>query len=1158
MKNSTSSLPDIAGIVASSPEILQAVQSFYKEESLEIIGAQGALSAFIIASVYKKQPHPLLLVVSTDRDALILEADLKTLNVDCSILPWWGTIPYRETPENAAVFAERAEILCKLAHLDAACEPPVIIVNLRAFLTPAPPPEYLKGLSKTLIKGATLDLIALGATLTSWGYTRVHRVQMTGEFVLRGELMDVMTASGAFRIRLDFDKIESIKSFDIEDLKTTQQFDSLTISPLKELIWDDKRIEVLSANLSTFNEFSDTGNKGGDNGGKEIIEQLITTGKLSGQELYFSLAFEKPSNILEYFPVDKTVIFLERERLATASQSLITEYTNLFRSALREKKVPSPARLLLDFDDTVRQTKKSISFFSVRTFTTENSKSVDVNVNRHDLNCENARNFLGNINYMKEEFSALLEQDWKIVVACESEAQTNRLKEIINNSSSDKAKNINVPVITASLSSGFGLPSIKFLLVQEKDIFGHKTRRPHSLTTVKSAAIDTFVELTPGDYVVHINYGIGLFKGIDRIKALNYERDYIKLEYSGEEIIFVPIEQVNLVQRYIGNEGAAPRLDTIGSKSWSERRAHAKKCAQELAAHLIGIYSKRKAAKGFAFPKDTEWQTMFEADFSFEETPDQLRCVEEIKTDMESTSPMDRLICGDVGYGKTEVAIRACFKAVMGGKQAAFLAPTTILSEQHYQTFKDRFKNYPVSIAQLSRFIPQREAKKTVEKVKNGEIDILIGTHRIIQKDIMFKDLGLMVVDEEQRFGVKDKERLKLLKHNVDSLALSATPIPRTLHMSLLKIRDMSTLATPPVDRLPIETFVDEYDEEKVAKAIRAEIARGGQIFYLHNRIETLEDMCIKLQQLVPEALIEYAHGRMMATELEDIMLKFISGGFNVLVSTTIIENGIDIPNVNTIIIDRADMFGVSQLYQLRGRVGRSDKTAYAYLFYPENSALSELAMRRLNALSSFTELGSGFKIAMKDMEIRGAGNLLGREQSGAIYSVGFDLYMRLLDEAIQNLQNENWESEIETVLELEYTGFIPASYIDNAEEKMEIYKKIAAVKVKDDLEGLEYEIYDRFGPPPIELISLLSLAEIKIICRRISIASLKERSGIVRIEFSKVGKINVDRIVRLIQESAGRIKIDPKQPNVITMVTGHIELKEKSDFIKEKLSFLL
>ncbi|MDR2796215.1 MAG: transcription-repair coupling factor [Spirochaetaceae bacterium] len=1146
---------------------------------LEVEGAEGGLHSLIIAEFAKRRARPLLVVTPSERDAAEIAADLRALELEAVLFPWWGTMPYRSHAPTSPVWGERARILCDLA---GNMPPPVLVTSQRAFMSPLPPPEYTAK-QRVLIKpGDKLDTAALSARLSGWGYTRVQRVQLSGEYAVRGEVVDVMTGgdgdeAAAYRVTLDFDRVETIKRFDAANQASLSQKNRialLSLCPLKEVVWDDERIDRLGANLSLFPEFS---GKRLDGGGG-LIDRLISKGHAADEELFFPLAFEKPAALTDYYRglsggeqdgQAAVVIFLEWERLANAQTGLDREYAGLFRSAFRERPVPAPERLLYNFDSLVKDITNKVSFLMIKKSTSDISASTDgaaastacdaadgaaaggAGVPRHfTINCDPPRNFFGNINYMKEEFTALLRQDWRIVITAESDIQVLRIRELL--------KDIEpLHIIQIQLSRGFALGEIKLLIVQEKEIFGFR-RRPHSLQTARSVAIDTFVDLNPGDFVVHINYGIGLFKGIERINALGNERDYIKLEFAEAETIFVPIEQVNLVQRYIGSEGSPPRLDKIGSKGWSERKARAKKAAEELASRLISLYSKRKASRGFAFPPDSEWQVMFEANFAFEETEDQARCVEEIKADMESVVPMDRLVCGDVGYGKTEVAVRACFKAVMSGKQAAFLAPTTILAEQHYENFIERFRNFPVRVAMLSRFVDKKTTRDVLARLKTGEIDILAGTHRIIQKDIVFKDLGLMVIDEEQRFGVKDKERLKELKHNVDCLALSATPIPRTLHMSLLKIRDMSILATPPRNRLPIETFIDEYDEEAVARAIRFEVERGGQVFYLHNRIESLNDVKARLSHLVPEVSIETAHGQVDAEDLEDVMHRFIHGGFHVLVSTTIIENGIDIPNVNTIIIDRADMYGVSQLYQLRGRVGRGGRAAYAYLFYPSDTALSENAMKRLQVISDFTGLGSGFKIAMKDMEIRGAGNLLGREQSGDIFSVGFDLYVRLLDEAIRKLQNENYETEPDTLLELEYTGFIPNSYIDSAQEKMEVYKKIAAVKSRDELEHVSAEIYDRFGPPPFEVLSLLSLAEIRIICREISISSLKEHNGMVRAEFTKVSNVNVDRLLRLIKESGGRVKLDPKSPNVILLQTGKIGLKEKSEFIREKLEALV
>lgn len=1099
---------------------------------LELEVADSSFTSLLVTEIAIKAPGPMLVVCPTEQEAEDVASDMAATGQNPDLFPWWGSIPYRDLAPTSATFGERSRILSLLCSGNI----PLLVCSERAFLTPLPPAEYIASQLQTLRQGQKIDTVQLAETLANFGYTRVPKVQVHGEFALRGEVLDIYMAgdTDAFRVLLDFDRIESIKQFNPEDQSGLERVSGLVIRPLKEVLWTSERIDILRHNLLKLDEFKDAK--------LDFLEALESHKSFSGEELFYSLAFHNQSTILDYLPDSATVFFIDKERLENAQESLEREYDGLYRKARRERPVPAPNRLLLNFKTLAQRAGRRVSFQTIK-------GSGESDATRLRLVCDPPRSFFGNINYLKEEFANLIKDGWHIVVSAESESQAARLEELL--------KDLTVSVMVLPLSTGFALPDIKLMVVQENEIFGRRKRIPRSLKHVRSAAIDTFVELNPGDFVVHINYGIGLFKGIERIKALGHERDYIKLEYAEQEYVFVPIEQVNLVQRYIGNEGNAPRLDKLGSKSWENRKNRVKKSVEDIAQRLIDLYSKRKAVQGFAFPKDTEWQTAFEAAFPYEETEDQLRCVEEIKKDMESPFPMDRLVCGDVGYGKTEVAVRACFKAVMGGKQVAFLAPTTILAEQHYENFQERFAQFPVRLGMLSRFVDKAEARKTLELVNKGEIDILVGTHRIIQKDVVFKDLGLLVIDEEQRFGVKDKERLKEFKTNIDCLTLSATPIPRTLHMSLLKIRDMSLLTTPPYNRHPVETTIDEFNEDRIAAAIRREVERGGQVFYLHNRVESLDEVRRMLDRIVPEMLIDIAHGQMAPHELEDVMHRFIHGGFHVLVSTTIIENGIDIPNVNTIIIDRADMYGVSQLYQLRGRVGRSDRIAYAYLFYPKDKALSELAMKRLQVISDFTELGSGFKIAMKDMEIRGAGNLLGREQSGDIYSVGFDLYLRLLDEAVQKLQDANYEVENETYLELEYSGFIPDTYIDSAQEKMEVYKKIAAIQSRDVLEQVYLELLDRFGPLPDVVQSLLSLAEIRIICKDLSIAALKERGGMVRIEFAKVSKVKVDRLIRLMKESAGKVKLDPKQPNVLVLQTGTIGLKEKSEFIREKLAAL-
>ncbi|MCL1927897.1 MAG: transcription-repair coupling factor [Treponema sp.] len=1153
--------------------LLDQYKNCHDTGPLEIEGPEGSAQSMILALLRHKEPSvPAIAIVPTEWEAEDLAGDLNAILAAAEprllpqLFPWWGTLPYREGSPLSSVFGERSKALAGLLSCSDgfANNSPLLIVPKRAFLTPLPPPGYFNKLLIPIKAGDTINTPALATYLSERGYTRVPRVQLQGEYALRGEVLDILMGGDdeAYRILLDFEKVESIKRFDPLDSSqgtSKEKLTSLIIRPLKEVIWTNETIVTLEKNIAELSEFTrGIGKIAASEAITQLLDKLKTCGTMSGEELFFPLAFNNEektgpgiSTILDYLQPESLVFFLDRERMENSQEALETEYQGLFRKALRERPVPAPGRILLKFNDMLAMAEKKFRTLSFMAIHSEGK-------NRIRIPCDPPRSFFGNINYLKEEFSSLVTQGWNITVAAESEVQSERIKQLLElKNKKTSVGSPSISVISLSLSAGFSLPDIKLMVVGENEIFGRRRRIPRSLNRVKSSPIDTFVELNPGDYVVHLNYGIGLFKGIERVRALGHERDYVKIEYQDDESIFVPIEQVNMVQRYIGSDGEAPRLDKIGSKNWESRKGRVSKAVEDIAEELITLYSKRKSAPGFAFPLDSEWQLLFETAFPFEETEDQLQCVEEIKADMEKPHPMDRLVCGDVGYGKTEVAVRACFKAVMGGKQAAFLAPTTILAEQHYDNFLDRFSQFPVKTAMLSRFVKPGDTKRTLKELEKGEIDILVGTHRILQKDIIYKNLGLLVIDEEQRFGVKDKERLKELKTNVDCLTLSATPIPRTLHMSLLKIRDMSLLATAPQNRHPIETIIGEFDEEKIVSAIRAEAERGGQVFFLHNRIETLKDTRIMLEHLVPEMSIETAHGQMDSQALEDVMRRFIHGGFHVLVSTTIIENGIDIPNVNTIIIDRADMYGISQLYQLRGRVGRSDRIAYAYLFYPRDKALSEIAIKRLQVISDFTELGSGFKIAMKDLEIRGAGNLLGKEQSGDIYSVGFDLYLKLLDEAVQKLSNENYEAETETLLELEYSGFIPENYIDGQQEKMEMYKKIAAVRSKEELERVHAELVDRFGPPPDEAESLLALAEIRIICRELAISSLKEKNGFVKVTFSKVNKVQVDKLLRLIKESSGKVKLDPKQPNVILLKIGSIGLKEKSVFIREKLEAL-
>lgn len=1094
-------------------------------------GVKSGFFGYLVSRIRRAADRPLLIVVPYESEVSAFQTDLRLFGLDSTVLPSWGTGAYSEPSETANVWGERMRALTALMR----GRDEIVVAPLRGVSQFLPPPETIRGRSFSLSLGSSIDPQEIAERLSTMGYWRVPRVTVHGEFALRGEVLDVFLPGGdeAVRVVFDFDEVSEIRLFDPGNQVSTRKVGAVDFFPLKEILWSPEDVESLKEAVATWPEVRPK---------VDDVNNFDADRPESTPPPFWGSAMSSDTSIVDYLHEDTAILWLDKQRIVAASESYRKEFETVFAEEHFRRPLPRPDRVFIDGETLLEDSaSRSIVFESLP----DRNDHIPIR-----FNCDPPRSFFGNITYLKEELHNLIESKNRICILADTEAQQKRIGFLL--------EEYDVTVTTGRISAGFALPEQRIVVIQENEIFGRRKRAPASLKKVESTPIDTFVELDEGDYVVHVNYGIGMFRGIQRMRAAGNERDYIKLEYADGETVFTPIEQVNLIQRYIGSGGNPPRLDKIGGKSWEKRKSSVRKNVEDLADRLIRLYSKRQQVKGYAFPPDTEWQLDFESAFPYEETEDQLRCIAEIKQDMERPQPMDRLVCGDVGYGKTELALRAAFKAVISGKQVAFLAPTTILAEQHYENMLERFERFPVKLAMLSRFVEKKKQRQTIDGVAAGEVDVIIGTHRILQKDIHFRELGLLIIDEEQRFGVKAKERLKELKTNVDSLTLTATPIPRTLHMSLLKIRDMSLLTTPPHNRHPIQTTIAEFNEEHIAEAIRHEVQRGGQVFFLHNRVQTLENVTQFVQNLVPEVIVEFAHGQMGAKELEDIMHRFIHGAFHVLVATTIIENGIDIPNVNTIIIDRADMYGISQLYQLRGRVGRSDKVAHAYLFYPEQRALSELAMKRLQIINDFTELGSGFKIALKDLEVRGAGNLLGSQQSGDILSVGFDLYLKLLEEAIERRGDDAEPAEEDVYLELEYTGFIPSTYIEEPMEKMEVYKKIAGVTTEPQLEALIGEIEDRFGPMPEEVHSLLSLSEIRILARRLRIAAMKERRGEMRIEFGNVATLSVDRVLGLIKNAGGTVRLDPKQPNVLVLDTGKVGLKEKSEFIRGRLAQLL
>jgi len=968
----------------------------------------------------------------------------------------------------------------------------VVIASIRALCSPLPARDAINASSISFKVGETLDTMAVAERLVAGNYFRSANTTMPGEFTIRGEVLDIFPygADLPVRIYLDWDKVEKICRYEPLSQQVTKQMGHVSIQIME------------SAE--------------GDRAVPGAISQFISKS--------------------DYF------IFVGDKRLESSFRSMQTEAKALYRRAFQEDKdALKPSEILFDFE---------AFYYGARGGLHGCMTVLDISVQTpgaYRFEIDGPRSYFGNFTFFKQDLEGLAQDGWDIEICISTDVQKQRLETMLSEFEGIRYR-------VCSLSGGFSIRSRHFIVFCENEIFGRKKQVVKTLQHTKTSVLDSFIELHEGDYVVHVNYGIGIFLKIDRVR----ERDYIKIQFADKENLYVPIEQANLVQRYIGSAGEAPHIDKLGSAGWENKKAKARKSAEDLASRLIALYARRKNSQGFAFDKDNDWQLRFEAEFEYDETEDQISCIQDVKDDMESPHVMDRLICGDVGYGKTEIAFRAAFKAVMSGKQVAFLAPTTILAEQHYSNFKQRLHDFPLKVGLLSRMVAPKEQKRVLNSLMDGQLDVLFGTHKIIQKDVMFRNLGLLIVDEEQRFGVKDKDRIKEIKTNVDCLSLSATPIPRTLYMSLLQIRDMSLLTTPPISRKPIKTMIERFDLDTVERAIRFEVARHGQVFYLHNRIDTLEEVATMLRSRMPDIIFETANGQMKSDSLEDTMRRFVYEGIQVLISTTIIENGIDIPNVNTIIIDRADLYGVSQLYQLKGRVGRSDREAFAYLFFPPDRTLSEQAIKRLQTISEHTELGSGFKVAMKDMELRGAGNLLGREQSGFMSAVGLDMYIRLLDEEIAKLQNNKEKTEGEVFLELDYSGYIPDSYIADPSVKLEIYKKIASARTREQLDSLSAELNDRFGNMPEEVSNLLYICELRIVCRILDIYHMKERNGSVTVEFSRIASISVDKLVEMIRTSGGAVTIDPHRPYIMNMKTQAISLKDKALFILEKLQRIL
>jgi len=1127
------------------PDRFTASQDFsvLKESGFKTPVEGIAPSSFpvIIASIFNDSPEITIVVTETSQKMQELYLDLLCMvDQDCLFqLPSWETLPYEYVSPSEKI--ERDRITARYRILTG--EPAVIITTVESLMRKIPAREFLANKGVTLSVNDEYPFDDIIEMLVLYGYSRESRVEAFGQFCVKGGIIDVFLPSNDNPVRFDFfgDTLEAIREFDINSQISSSRLDSVTIYPRKELILFKKEKEKI---YSVLEQAEQDGLELSDEMRDQVTNMEITG--FSGIEDLFPLVIES-SDILSYLDEKTRIIFLENPELISRKKLLENTFAELYKKYKQKRLCLEPDKLL-ETDAFDRASEKALH---IQTFTTS----------RGALNwsLRSVPNFQGKIKSVREEISKKIEDGWKIIITTGFDGQARRLFDLLSEFKPDSNfekidPELNLNIVISPYSEGMEISSIKLLILSDHEIFGKSYRKKKQFKKKKSRPIESFLDLKIEDYVVHINHGIGIFKGIERMSAGGVERDFLMIEYADGDKLYVSLDQITMVQKYIGLESRKPRVDNLGKKSsWNKIKTKVKEAVEEIAKDLIKIYSTRDTQKGYQFPPDTLWQEEFEALFEFEETPDQITAIEDVKDDMENPTPMDRLICGDVGFGKTEVAIRASFKAVMAGRQVAILVPTTVLAMQHFSNFKKRFEEYPIEIEMMSRFRTRGEITEIKGKLNEGKVDIVIGTHALISKDVKIKNLGLLIIDEEQKFGVRHKERLKQFRTLVDVLTLSATPIPRTLHMSMAGIRDMSTITTPPENRQAIETYVLEENPDILRRAILNEIERNGQVFFIHNRVQTIDAVSVMLEDLIPEASYCVAHGQMNENELEEIMVDFLDRKFDVIISTTIIESGLDIPNVNTIIINRADTFGLSQLYQLKGRVGRSNRKAFAYLFYPRHVPLSEEAQKRLQVISEYSELGSGLKVAMKDLEIRGSGNILGKEQSGSIMEVGFDLYCQMLDDAVKNLKGEKGSSVFRTPVFINSDFFIPDAYINDQRQKIEFYKRFESCDTEEEVDSLSNELLDRFGPVPNEVEILIELQKIRTIASSVYIDEILEDSKSIRIKISKDAKIEPVKLLEIITKDR-RISIDPNDTEIVVFNTSGNEVEKKLADLKKWL----
>lgn len=1073
-----------------------------KKTPLSVVGVSDSVGAHLISSVFQQLSRSALVVASEEKEARQYCDDLRFFLGEEQVLyfPRTDLLFYDVEARGRDVTGRRLSVLAELLK----DEPRCVVTTAEALVSPTVPKELYAGNSISLKVGDDRELEELARALTALGYCREEMVEGPGQWSLRGGILDIYpVTAGENPIRMEFfdTEVDSIRVFDPQTQRTVEKVEEITILPARELLPCAEERLALRKKLTAITESLDLDTERGQKLEKTLrrdMERLEQGMNFPSLDKYIPYIYPELPTLMDYFTEDDLVFWCDASRIRDGMERLEEKQAQDITD-LAERGVLPDAGLCygIPYGKAVKRLAKgTLIGISGITQSAGEFKFKDI----YRLESQSLNGFQGRLDFLCESLQYYQKNRYRTVILAGTEGHAKALArqledEGIKVSYREELTDIgnpgNVLVTKGSIRRGFSYPYLQVAVLGDREVFGDARKKRKKPKVAPGDRISSFTQISPGDYIVHQSHGIGLYTGIQQLTVDGVRKDYLKIQYRGTDVLYVPTDQLDLVYKHTAKDGARIKVNKLGGVEWSRTKERVKAAAADMAKKLISLYAQRSQIPGITFLKDTEWQRDFEAAFPYEETDDQLRAIREVKADMEQPHPMDRLLCGDVGYGKTEVAMRAAFKAVMSGYQVAYLVPTTILASQHYNNFRQRMRNYPIRVGLLSRFVTGNQQKETLRGLSTGEVDIVIGTHKLLGKSVNFKKLGLLVIDEEQRFGVAHKEKIKELRQEVDVLTLSATPIPRTLHMSLSGIRDMSLIAQPPGERYPIATYVLEYDEEVVREAISKELSRGGQVYYLFNRVEGIYAAANRIAELVPEARVAVAHGKMGERELEEIMEKVAQGEIDVLICTTIIETGLDIANVNTLIVEDADRLGLAQLYQLRGRVGRSNRLAYAYLTFRRNKVLTPDAEKRLLAIKEFTEFGSGFRIAMQDLEIRGTGNLIGAEQHGHLEAVGYEMYCQLLEQAVREEQGKAPQKQTETMIDLPISAYIPDEYIDSHNQRLAAYKRIAAIGNREECYDAYDEMEDRYGTVPQSVHNLMEVALLKAMAQKRGVSEI-------------------------------------------------------------------